>query len=290
MYTNYLDLEEEKGKKIYVWPVPYEGTVSFDTGTRHGPQAILQASYEIETWDEEVGKDIADFAHFQTLPFFRPPVTGPEEVLKQMKDFLQDFDPENDFLLTLGGEHSLASAPASFYQQAYPDLVVLQLDAHADLRSSFQDSPYSHACVMARIRDLGLPLLQMGIRSLSQQESEYIKAQPQDELLTLFSWELPSPEEAADKALDFIGNRPLYISFDADGLDPALLPGTGTPEPGGLEYRWLNKFWACLFPGPKLVGMDFCELAPRPAAGVVSESVAVRCINKILLHFLSSHA
>lgn len=290
MYTEYLDLETQNGQKILVWPVPYEGTVSFGTGTKYGAQAILKASYEIETWDQSMGKDLADFAWFHTLPFFQAPVTGPENVFKQMQDFLNQFNPETVFLLTLGGEHSVALAPISFFHKAYPDLVVLQLDAHADLRSIFQGSCYSHACVMARVRDLGIPLVQLGIRSLSRDESEYIKAQSDHELLTLFANDLPGPEETAGKVAEFIGNRPLYISFDADGLDPAQLPGTGTPEPGGLDYTWLNNFWSALFPGPRLLGMDFCELAPLPAAGVVSESTAVKCINKILLTYLSNHA
>lgn len=287
MYTNFMDLQTKKGRLIYVWPVPYEGTVSFATGTKDGPWAILRASYEIETWDQELLIDLQDLAHFETLPFFRPPVSGPNDMCLQMLSYLKDsYNPENDFLLTLGGEHSVTLAPIQFYCQQFPDLVVLQLDAHADLRESFQSSSYSHACVMARVRDLGIPIVQLGLRSLSQEESFLLKQLSEKELFPIFAWDVSTPEETADEIKKYISNRPLYISFDADALDPAILPGTGTPEPGGLSYGWLNRFWPHLLSGLRLVGMDFCELAPLSSCGVVSESVAVKCIQKILMSYL----
>ncbi|MFW5863137.1 MAG: agmatinase [Desulfohalobiaceae bacterium] len=284
MYSNFLDLEPGQGQQqVQVLPVPYEATVSFAPGTSQGPGAILRASYEIETWDEQLGLDLADLADFNTLPFFRPWAAGPEQMLQALQEYLQqELDPGRDFLLLLGGEHTLAQAGAWFYQQAYPDLVVLQLDAHADLRASFQGSPYSHACVMARMLDLGLPLAQLGIRSLCQEESRRIQGADPARLLTMFAWDLPEPKKAAEMLRLFVGGRPLYISFDADALDPAQLPGTGTPEPGGLEFAWLQEFWLWFLPGLKLVGLDFCELCPLPGAGVASESLAVKCINRIL--------
>ncbi|MCF8107762.1 MAG: agmatinase [Desulfohalobiaceae bacterium] len=284
MYTEYLDLDTQEGRRVLVWPVPYEATASFAKGTRAGPQAILQASYEIETWDEELGADLADLAHFQSVPFFSAPVSGPEDCYQGMLDFLrQQYNPASDFLLTLGGEHSVALAPIAFYREAFPDLAVLQVDAHADLRDSYQNSPYSHACVMARVRELGIPVIQLGIRSLSREESQVIRTGKGPQQCVSFAWDLHRPEATAARIRDFLGNRPLYITFDADGLDPSIMPGTGTPEPGGLDYTWLAGFWPHLFAQTRLVGLDFCELVPLPAAGVVSESVAVKCINKILV-------
>lgn len=289
MYPNYLDLESSNGKKIIVWPIPYEATASFGKGTKNGPEAILKASYEIETWDEEMGLDLADLASFETWPYFRAPVSGPEQVYQEMLFYLEDhFHPESDFILTLGGEHSLALAPITFYQRKYQELVVLQIDAHADLRTSYQDSQYSHACVMSRIKDLNLPLVQLGIRSLSKEESRLISKLSASDNLIYFAWDLPDPELAAERVRLFIGDRPLYVSFDADGLDPSIMPGTGTPEPGGISYSWLNRFWPSLMRDINFLGMDFCELAPLPGAGLVSETVAVKCINKILLSYLSS--
>jgi len=280
----YLDLPpDEHGREILVWSVPYEGTASFATGTRNGPQAILQASREIETWDEELGIDLADWLQFRNLPSFRAPVSGPDRVQEDMREALrQHCDFSKDFLLTLGGEHSVALPPMEAYLEQHPDLVVIQLDAHADLRPHFQESRYSHACVMARLRDRGVPLVQIGIRSLCREESEYIRFHSNSDLLALFGYRLPPSGEAAQRIRDFLGQRPVYISFDADALDPSLMPGTGTPEPGGLSYEWVQSLWAHLLPGVRLVGLDFCEVAPLPAGGVVSESVAVQCINRIL--------
>ncbi|MFO7876631.1 MAG: agmatinase [Desulfovermiculus sp.] len=285
---SYLDLDTRNGQRIDVWPVPYEGTVSFGRGTSLGPEAILRASAEIETWDQELGADLADLAYFPTWPWFRPPVSGPADMVRHMAAELASSCCRETFLLTLGGEHSVALAPIRHYQSLFSNLTVLQIDAHADLRDSFQGSPHSHASVMARVRELGIPLVQLGIRSLSREESEHIASEPEHGLLTLFAHDLPSPEQAAARVREFIGDRPLYISFDADGLDPSIMPGTGTPEPGGLSYSWLHRFWPLFFGQCRLVGMDFCELSPLPGGGLVSESVAVRCMNRILTASLRS--
>jgi agmatinase len=286
--ASYLDLDTKNGQRIDVWPVPYEGTVSFGQGTSNGPEAILRASAEIETWDQDLGVDLADMAHFPTLPWFEPPASGPEDVVRAMDEFAGSVCSSDRFLLTLGGEHAIALPPIRAYHRLFPDLAVLQIDAHADLRESFQGSRFSHACVMARVRELGIPVVQLGIRSLSREEAEDIRIAQGDGLLTFFAHALPDPETGAEQIREFLGGRPLYISFDADGLDPSILPGTGTPEPGGIPFAWLQRFWPLFFGSTRLVGMDFCELAPMSGAGVVSESVAVRCINRILAAYLRS--
>jgi agmatinase len=287
MYNNFLDLDTTRTDlyPVNVWPVPYQGTVSFGHGTKNGPEAMLKASYQIETYDPELMADISELCSFKTLPFQRPNVAGPALLYEEMRDFLKGYNPGRDFFLTLGGEHSISFPLAEFYARQYPDLTIIQIDAHADLRQDYEGSPCSHACVMARIKDLGLQTVQIGIRSFSKKESDLIRNNP-DHILPFYPWDLPSPEETARKVRDFTGNRPIYISFDADGLDPSVMPGTGTPEPGGLEYSWVNEFWKALWPGPKLVGMDFCELAPQPGSPV-SESVAVKCILKVLTTYFS---
>ncbi len=287
MYNHFLDLEQKQTglPTIHVWPVPYQATVSYGDGTKDGPAAILKASYQIEPYDSELGADISELCSFKTLPFQRPNSAGPDHLYTEMQQFLLDYDPGMDFFLTLGGEHSVTFPLVEFYARQYPNLAVIQIDAHADLRQTYEGSPYSHACIMARIKDLGLKTVQIGIRSFSRQEADFITNNP-DHILPLYPWDIPSPEQAASMVKDFIDNRPVYISFDADGLDPSIMPGTGTPEPGGLEYSWVNNFWKALWPGPQLTGMDFCELAPQPAS-LVSESTAVKCILKILTTYFS---
>lgn len=284
MFDSYMGLEGQSGQRVDVWAVPYEGTASFAKGTRNGPQALLQASREIETWDHELQADLADHAHFTTHWLTDLPVAGPQAVHEaHLRELRARFDPRSTILLTLGGEHSVALAPITRCQEAYPDLVVLQIDAHADLRPEYQDSPYSHASVMARVRERGLPLVQLGIRSLCREEADIMAGSRTDGLLTLFAWDLGSPREAAEQVRSFVGHRPLYVSFDVDGLDPSIMPGTGTPEPGGLSFSWIQAFWPRLLQDIRLVGLDCCEVTPLPGCGVVSESVAVKCINRILL-------
>ena len=288
MYTHFLDLDTENGLQVHVWPVPYEGTVSFMAGTKSGPEAMLRASYQIETYDPHLDMDLADLAHFQTLPYLRTPVSGPDGLHAAMRHVLKEYDARKDFVLTLGGEHSISLPLFEFYQQAYPDLVILQIDAHSDLRTDYEESRFSHACIMARARGIGLPAVQLGIRSLCRQEAGYIKSQPADELLTIFAWDLDSPEHTAARINTFLKGRPVYLTFDIDGLDPSLVPGTGTPEPGGITYPWIWEFFSHLWPGSPLVGMDMCEVAPVPGS-VVSESVAVKNIVRILNCFLGHH-
>ena len=282
MYCKYAD-NEGYGKEIIVWPVPYEGAISHGSGTKQGPNAILRASLEIETWDEELGIELLDIVKFNTLEYFEPPVEGPKFVFQAMYEFLkQNFTPQKDFILTIGGDHSIALAPIKFYKDFYNDLIVLQIDAHADLRESFQGSKYSHGCVMARVREIKIPIVQIGIRSLSREESLRLK---QDNLIhTFFAWNIINtpPADIAGEVLNIIKDAPIYISFDVDGLDPSVMPGTGTPEPGGIPFMWIQHFWKYFFKGNnKLVGMDICELSPIPNQ-VVSESCAVKCINRIL--------
>ncbi|MFW5730113.1 MAG: agmatinase [Desulfonatronovibrionaceae bacterium] len=287
MYTSFLDLESPccSLPEVKVWPVPYQATVSFGDGAKNGPEAILRASYQIETFDPRLGQDISRLCSFVNLPFQRPNVRGPVHQNQDMKAFLKQMDPDQDFLLTLGGEHSIAFPLVEFYASRFTDLTIIQIDAHADLRPDFEGSRFSHACVMARIFGLNLRLIQMGIRSLNQQEMQTITSNP-DRILPFFPWDLPAPEKAAQKAIEFMDSGPVYITFDADGLDPSIMPGTGTPEPGGLDYLWLTSFWNHLWPGPRLVGMDFCELAPVPGSQV-SESTAVKSIISILTSYFS---
>lgn len=288
MHNEFFDLGPQRGRNIFVLPVPYEGTVSYGTGTRLGPEALFRASVQIESYDAELDLDLGDLAHFTPLPVVHPPASGPEGLHHAMRERLGELDASRDFVLTLGGEHSVPLPLFEFYQKAHPDLVLLHIDAHADLRESYGDTPYSHACIMARARQMDIPLAQIGIRSLCREQREFMRTQKPSELMTLFAWNLPAPGEAAERVRSFVGGRPMYISFDVDGMDPSVIPGTGTPEPGGITYAWMTRFWKELWldgQGPKLVGMDMCELAPI-SGSQASETAAVKLIQRILTSWL----
>jgi agmatinase len=288
MHDEFFDLGPAQGRNIFVLPVPYEGTVSYGKGTALGPQALFTASVQIESYDAELDLDLGDLAHFTPLTPVHSPGAGPESLHRTMRERLADFDARRDFILTLGGEHSVPLPIFEFYKAAHPDMVILHIDAHADLRDSYGDTPYSHACIMARARQLGIPLVQLGIRSLCREQRDFMRAQPKSELMTMFAWDLPSPSEAAERVRAFAGDRPLYVSFDVDGMDPSVIPATGTPEPGGIQYAWMNRFWKELWLdglGPRLLGMDMVELAPV-AGSQVSETAAVKLIQRILVSWL----
>ncbi len=280
MYDRYLGLFSNKGQKVFMLPVPYECTVSYRTGTREGPLSILRASYEMESWDEELEIDISEEYSVEVLPFFEPVVEGPEVFIKRLKSHIQNTISPKDFLITLGGEHTVSLSPISFYKDFYKDMIVIQMDAHADLRDSYQQSRYSHACVMRRVWEMGVDLIQVGIRSLSKEESIFIKNNS-DKIRTLFAWEIENPKSTVERLLYWVGRKKVYLTFDVDVLDPSVLPGTGTPEPGGLDFVWVSEFFKELFSKVNLIGFDVCELSPI-GGEVISESVIVRIINRIL--------
>lgn len=288
MHHEFFDLGPRQGRNIFVLSAPFEGTVSFGAGARLGPEALFRASVQIESLDAELDLDLADLAHFTPLSALHLPVSGPEGVHQAMRDRLREFNAREDFILTLGGEHSVPLPLFEFYQAAHPDLTILHIDAHADLRPEYEGSPLSHACIMARARQMGIPLAQIGIRSICADQRDFMRAQAPEDLLTLFAWDLPAPDEAARRVRAFIGARPLYISFDVDGMDPSVIPGTGTPEPGGIPYAWMTRFWTELWRdgrGPDLVGMDMCELAPIHGSQV-SETAAVKLLQRIFTAWL----
>jgi agmatinase len=287
MLRNFFDLGPRRGKNIFVLSVPYEGTVSFGTGARLGPEAMFRASVQIESYDPELDLDLTDLAHFTPLPVVHPPVGGPEALHRRISEALRNRNAAEDFLLTLGGDHSVPLPIYEFYRKAHPDLVMLQVDAHPDLRASYVGSPLSHACIMSGVLRLGIPLFQLGIRSVCREQHDFMRTQDPAKLQTLFAWNLPTPKTAAAMLRDFAGRRPLYISFDVDGMDPSVIPGTGTPEPGGISYAWIADFWKELWQGggPELVGLDVCELAPIHGSQV-SETAAVKIIHRILTAFL----
>ena len=194
-----------------------------------------------------------------------------------------------DTELLVWGDHSVPLPLMAWYHAAFADMVILHLDAHADLRDQYHESPLSHACIMARARQLGIPVFQLGIRSVCPQEMAVIRRTPGTELSVRFAWELESPEAEAARVQEFVGRRPLYVSLDVDALDPSILPGTGTPEPGGLDYRWLQEFWRHLWRdgGPHLLGLDVCELAPL-AGSQVSQSVAAKVVHRLLVAWLGT--
>ncbi|BDS06451.1 agmatinase [Oceaniferula spumae] len=241
---------------FHIIPMPMEQTVSYGGGTNLGPEAILEASYQLEAHDGtsypgELGIHTTDAVDC---------TSSAETCFKNLETACTPVYEAGKIPVTLGGEHSLSIAPVRALHNLRQDFGVVQIDAHADLRDAYEDSPNSHACVMRRIHELGVPIFQIGIRNLCQEEIEYRADQ---NIAYLDARELARhgiPENLLPA--DFPKN--IYLTFDVDGLDASLMPATGTPEPGGLT--WWQALDACeaAAKGRKILGLDVVELAPRP--------------------------
>jgi agmatinase len=282
MALNFLDLKPfpVKEAEAIILPIPYEATTTYGAGTREGPEAILAASRQVELWDEELNWDPAAAIKLATARPLLPEVSGPQAMLDKIRREVQPWISQGKLVLALGGEHTITTALVQAAQTRFPDLQVVALDAHADLRESYEGSKFSHACVMRRVYELGRPLTLIGTRSYSQEEYQLLRVAPR--LKVFKARELAAPEgfQAALAHLQSISG-PVYLSLDLDALDPAIMPGVGTPEPGGLTYHQALAVIETLAQRGPIIGVDLVELAPIPGQRV-SEFTAARLLYKAL--------
>jgi len=243
--------------KFVVLPVPYDSTASYNPGARNGPHAILQASRNMETYDIELGHDVSQSGGFWTLDELEPDMSGPKETIARVKDAVSQILSEKKFPIVLGGEHSITLGTVQAMKEAYSDLSVLQIDAHADLRNEYEGTKYNHACVMRRIHELGVPHVAVGVRSMSEEEAGYIKkAGLENRIFYGTKFDIP-------KIISLL-TKNVFITVDVDAFDPACVPATGTPEPGGLDWYAGITLLGEVFKRRNVVGFDLVELSPIP--------------------------
>ena len=258
---------------VGLFGVPYDGTTSFRPGTRFGPAAIREVSNGLETYCPQLGLDLEDLA-FADLGAVDIPFGAPEPVIDQVRQATRTVLELGLKPLMLGGEHSISSGAVAAVAEQHPDLVLVQLDAHADLRDEWLGSRHSHACAMRRCLDV-LPsqtLLQLSIRSGSRQEFNELER----------SHRLMTDVAALEDALIPLHGRPIYLTVDLDWFDPAVLPGTGTPEPGGYVWSDFAALVAVL-KRHRLVAADVVELAPQLDPTGVSAVLASKVTRSLLL-------
>jgi agmatinase len=269
----YCDYERSR---VVVLPVPFERTTSYGKGTSLGPAGIIRASQSMELYDEELeaepfGQGIATVAPFLPEAFDMAAALGEIEA-EAGRHFAQ-----GKFLVTLGGEHSLTLAPARAARTTHGAIGVLQFDAHADLREEYEGTPYSHASVMKRILDDGFPTAAIGIRSLSAPEAALVRHR---QLPIVWGHELEQAAEALPQLLTALPEK-IYLTFDIDFFDPALVPATGTPEPGGGWWYPTLALLRAVFSTKTVVGMDLVELAPvhhHPASDFLAAKLIYKCL------------
>lgn len=275
---NFGGLEDEHAAleraRIAVLPAPYDFSTTYQGGTRWGPRAILAASQNMELWDEELGATYRAGIH--TLPELEPTALGPEAMTGRVERAVGWILDRGKIPAMLGGEHSLTAGAVRAAAERVRGLSVLQLDAHADMRDRYLDSPYSHACVMRRVREI-VPAVSVGIRSMSEEEAKHLEREPRPMWSTRAFRALGGRWEPILKAL----TDEVYVTFDLDALDPSALPATGTPEPGGLDWFEAVDLLAAVAKRSRIVGFDVVELAPIPGQ-VASDFLAARLTYRMM--------
>jgi agmatinase len=278
--NNFGLLDEESSEyatsRVAVLPVPFERSTSYGKGTSYGPAAILRASQAMELYDEEL--DAEPYTQgIATLPAFLPEAFDMAEAMAEIQAEAKTHMERGKFLVTLGGEHSLSQAPIKAAREVHDEIGVVQFDAHSDLREEFEGTPYSHASVMKRVVDAGIPVVAVGIRSLSAPEARILRERS---LPVIWGHQLDRAEELFPKMLERLPEK-VYLTFDIDYFDPSLVPATGTPEPGGGLWNPTMKLLRHLFQTKTVVSMDVIELAPlggQPASDFLTAKLIYKCL------------
>ena len=247
-YTTY------EAARVAVLPVPYDSTTTARAGARDGPRAIIDASEDMELFDLALGWE-PYLVGIHTLPELAVHAGSAEAMVRRIEEVVGELLGDGKLVLTLGGEHTVAVGAARAHARRYSDLSVLAIDAHADLRDQYLDTPYNHACTLRRISEAA-PVTQVGLRSASAEEAAFIREQ-----------RLPfySPQALRDRGapeiVDGLGPN-VYVTIDLDGLDPSQMAAVGTPEPGGLTFDEVADLLAAVARSHRIVGFDVTELAP----------------------------
>jgi agmatinase len=260
--------------KVVIQQVPYEHTSSYIGGSDKGPAAIIEASHYVEFYDEELDQETYKNCGIVTLEAmdFRGRVD--KDAIDAIEDHTSEIIDSGKFPVSLGAEHTVTYGFVRAFHKKYKDLSVLQIDAHSDLRQAYQGNPYSHASVMARVNELGVPLVQVGIRAQCVEESELIKSS--DIIHTWYAHMLWNDDKWMDECIDKLSDN-VYLTIDADGFDPSVAPAVGTAEPGGLSWMQGCKLFRKLAERKNVVGFDIVEIAPRKTDIITEFTMAKLC-------------
>jgi len=248
------ELSSFDDSRILVWPVSYEGTVSYGGGTGKGAMAIVDASRNMELYDDETDAETYKLG-IHTVDESQS-IDPPELMMNSLYERAKELVNSGKFVTMIGGEHSVSAPVIRAHAEKYQNLSVLQIDAHADLRDTYDGTPHSHASIMARVvKDMRIPSVQVGIRSISVDEARVI-----DQLPTRIFWakDIVGRNDWWDDAVDGLTEN-VYLTIDIDGLDPSLVSATGTPEPGGLGWYETIGLIRTLARKRRVVGMDLTE-------------------------------
>ncbi|MBL1214146.1 MAG: agmatinase [Ignavibacteriae bacterium] len=250
-----------KSSDIAILQAPLEKTVSYGKGTKAGPKEIIKASHFVEFYDEELDKELCFEKGICTLTALNFSKLSHAKALEKIYANVKILLEDKKFVVTLGGEHSISSAPIKAHFNKFDNLSILQIDAHSDLRNSYEGSKLSHASVMARVAEFTKDIVQVGIRAQCIEEAEFIKKNKID---TFYARDIKTGKHGTNwqrKVTNKLKEN-VYITFDVDGLDPSVIRATGTPEPGGLFWDETMLLIKQIGKEKNIVGFDVVELAP----------------------------
>ena len=278
---NFLALSPEqsglKDAKVVLIPVPYDSTTSFRSGARDGPAAIIDASYGMEDYDPELQVDVSQVG-IHTTAMLEPHMGGPAQMVERVRQAVAGYVGQGKMVGVMGGEHSVAVGSVQAHVESYPQLSVLYLDAHADLRDDYMGTPWGHASVARRIHQ-SCPLVLVGLRSLCREEHSYIRAWE----VPVFPWTHDADEASLKRdVVDRLGPL-VYVSVDLDVLDPSVMPSVGTPEPGGMTWQQVTSLLRAVAASRQVVGFDVCELSPNEGPRA-SSYTAAKLVYKLIAY------
>lgn len=253
------DLCSYEGSRFVIQQVPYEHTSSYHTGSANGPGAIMNASHFVEFYDEEA--DLESYRHGGICALEAMQFDGrvDEDAVDHIAECTSQLLKDGKFVISFGAEHTVTYGFVKAYSDHFSDLSVLQLDAHSDLRQEYNNNKWSHASVMARVHDLGLKIGQVGIRAQCIEEAELIRDSKLIE--TAYAHQIRQGSDWQRRILDHLSDN-VYITIDADGFDPSVIPNVGTPEPNGLFWQETLDLLADVVKHKNVVGFDIVEVAP----------------------------
>lgn len=267
---------------VVILPIPFEATTTYRRGCENGPAAILEASQQVEYYDDDHDREMWEVGIFthDAIADTRSGAVSSEEMLRVTQETILKLAQAGKFVIALGGEHSITTGIVAAYRQAHPNepFTVVQIDAHGDLRHEYEGSIHNHACIMKRVVDMGLPTVQVGIRSICKEEADLIR---EKQLTVIRAREIALQPDWMERAWAGIRTAKVFLTIDLDGIDPTLMPGVGTPEPGGLHWFALLTFLQRIFEQHDVIGADVMELAPI-ADSVVSEFTAAKLVYKLI--------
>lgn len=290
-----IDMEEEAARAIFnpyepkketphrysILSAPYDLTATYVKGAALGPAAIIEASTHMELYDEEL-KSEPWRAGFDTLPPLDISELPPEDMVNAVCAASREVISAGRIPVLLGGEHSVTLGLFRALREKHPRLSVIHFDAHADMRASYDDTPFSHACVARRMIEEGAPLAQFGVRSMSREEAIFLEANNAMDILKVKSYQAREVREGLDleKILASLTDE-VFITIDLDVFDPSIMPSTGTPEPGGLLWQEVTSMLSRIISSKKIVGFDIVELSPTKG-NVAPDFMAARLAYKIM--------